>query len=96
MHQLLTIADYYGGGHMDWGGGWWIAMVIAMVLFWGLVAYWLVRAFGSRRDQRPGPGSSDALEILDCRLAEGEISPEEYRERRSLLARTAPDDPKQS
>lgn len=92
--QLLTIADYDGGGHMDWGGGWWIVMVIAMVLFWGLVAYWLVRAFGSRRDQGPGPGSSDALEILDRRLAEGLISPEEYRERRALLTKTVSDDSK--
>lgn len=83
--HLMTIADYDGGGHMDWGGGWWIVMVVVMILFWGLVAYFLVRVFSWGRDQRPGPGSSDALETLDRRLAEGVITPEEYRERRALL-----------
>lgn len=84
ISHLLTFADY-NGGHMDWGGGWWIAMVVAMVLFWGFVAYWLIRTFSSGRNEGAGPGPNNALEILDRRLAEGGISPEEYRERRALL-----------
>jgi uncharacterized membrane protein len=87
LFQLMMIARY-GGGHMDWNGGWWVLMLFGMVLFWGLVGlaiYLLVREVGSRRDQRPGSGSTDALETLDRRLAEGLISPEEYRERRALI-----------
>ena len=34
----------------DWGTGWWVVMVLAMVLFWGLVivaAVWLARSYTS-------------------------------------------------
>lgn len=75
-------------GHMDgWGAGSWVAMVILMVLFWGLViggGLWLVRAVGGA----PAPAPQlDAMAVLDRRLAEGEISPEEYRERQQLIER---------
>lgn len=85
--QLLTIADY-GGAHMDMDGGWWVVMVFGMVLFWGLVGlviYFLLRKAGSRRDQRSGSGSIDALETLDRRLAEGDITPEDYQARAAVL-----------
>ncbi len=83
-----VLGDYGGHGHMDWGGGWggwWVLMVIGMILFWGLVAYWLVREFGSRKDQRRATEPDDALAILDRRLAEGLVTPDEYRERRAIL-----------
>jgi hypothetical protein len=34
----------------DWGTGWWVVMVLMMVLFWGLViaaAVWLARSYTS-------------------------------------------------
>jgi putative membrane protein len=78
-------------GHMDWDGGWWVVMVIGMVLFWGLVILgivWLVRELsGARGAAKAEP---DALAILERRLAEGTISPEEYRERRSILTGPPP------
>jgi uncharacterized membrane protein len=82
----MTVADYPGHGHMDWdwGAGWWIVMVIAMFLFWGSVIYLLVRAFASNRNGGAEP--SDPLQVLDRRLAEGLISPDEYRERKDILA----------
>jgi len=90
--SVFQILGYYGGhGHMDWGDGWgggWILMVIGMILFWGLVAFvvvWLVREFGSRKDQRRRTEPDDALAILDRRLAEGQVTPDEYRERRAIL-----------
>ncbi len=81
----MMVADYPGDGHMDWdwGAGWWIVMAIGMALFWGLVIYLLIRTFGSSRNG--GSGSGDPLEILDRRLAEGLISPDEYRERKDIL-----------
>ena len=82
----LLLADFEFGGHMgDWGGGWWVLMAFLMVAFWGLVIVgivWLVRSLGwGQHDQR----GTSAIELLDRRLASGEISPEEYRERRAVL-----------
>ena len=85
---IQVIADYGDNGHMTWGGGWWIVMVIAMVLFWGLLAFWLIREFGARKNQSGTADSDDALTILDRRLAEGSITSDEYRERRALLIGT--------
>ena len=71
---------------MDWDDGWWL-MMIGMVVFWALVVLgivWLVREMSGRG----GLGSHrepDALELLDRRLAEGTISPEDYHERRAIL-----------
>lgn len=83
MTTAFVLADV-DGHHMD--GGWWVVMAIGMVLFWGLVILgivWLVRELaghGPRLRRKP-----DALEMLDRRLAEGTISPEDYRERREIL-----------
>ena len=69
-------------GHMgDWSAGSWLAMIA----FWALLAFllvWLVRELaGSRSEGAP----ADATEILDRRLAAGEIGVDEYRERRAVL-----------
>lgn len=73
-------------GHHDWGEGWWVVMALGMLIFWAaLIAggIWLVRERSDRRSrQRDEPA---ALEILDRRLAQGEISIEEHGERRRAL-----------
>ncbi len=78
---LLADTDHMG----DWGAGWWIVMALMMVVFWALIilgAVWLVRSLaGGHHTIR----HRDPLEVLDHRLASGEISAEEYRERRELL-----------
>lgn len=83
----------------DVGAGWWIPMVLMMVLFWGAVIFgiaWFIRT--AARD-RPGRGESPEspatkerpasregpVEILERRFAEGAISPEDYRARRGVL-----------
>ena len=82
----LLIADSSLGNHMgDWGAGWWILMALMMVVFWGLVVLgvvWLVRALMT---ERHAPRDASPFELLDRRLASGEISPEEYRERREVM-----------
>lgn len=89
---LLWLADTGWDNHMgDWGAGWWILMALMMVVFWGLVivgVVWLVRSLA---DTARRPHRADALEVLDHRLASGEITPEEYRERRATLSADRPD-----
>jgi len=81
----LSLSDVGWGHHMDgWGSGWWILMAFLMVAFWGLVIFGVVLLVRSGAWNRRGGGDS-AIELLERRLANGEISPEEYRERRALL-----------
>jgi putative membrane protein len=78
-------------GSFDGGMGWgdWLAMGLAVVIFWGLVItgiVLLVRSLGHRHDLTVGPtGPTTAVRILDERFARGEIDPEEYGRRRQLL-----------
>jgi putative membrane protein len=79
------LADW---GHMD--GGAWVFMGVGMLVFWGLVilgVVWLARTLTG--EHRPTPANSasepSALEVLDRKLAEGAIDPDDYRERRALL-----------
>lgn len=70
----------------DGGGGWWVVMVLGFFLFWGLVIAgiaWAVRAGTGNRPMGAGKG---AKEVLDERLAAGEISVEEYERRRAVIA----------
>jgi putative membrane protein len=88
--DLVLIFSDIDGHHMD--GGWWVVMAIGMVLFWALVIVglvWLARELAGRG----GIGlklRQDPLELLDRRLAEGTISPEDYSERREILRGSAP------
>lgn len=69
----------------DVGTGWWVVMMLGMVLFWGAViaiGVWLAR---SAPDRRSTSGHLSAREVLDQRLAEGEISVEEYERSRAVL-----------
>ena len=69
---------------MAFVGGWWFLPVplLWILLIIGIV--FLVRG----RDGRPPwtrSGRETAIDVLDRRLAEGELSQEQYRERRSVL-----------
>lgn len=85
---LVPLADW--DGHHD--GGWWM-MGLGMVLFWGVVIaaiVWLARDGFDRAHQRRAPsggGRETAVEILDRRFANGDITVEEYEERRRRLER---------
>ncbi len=65
---------------MMWGNGWfgWVFMVLMLALVLGGVL-WLVRGSVNGGDR------NQARKILDERLAAGEISIQEYEERRRLL-----------
>lgn len=77
---------------MMWGDGWgWLGGGLMMLVFWGaLVALvvFLVRGFGARPPHEPDIGGRPtAEEILAERFARGEISEEEFEQRRSVLGR---------
>lgn len=72
--------------HDGWGFGGWILMTVGMLAFWGFVAWMAVaaaRALSPRESQGPE-------EILDARLASGEIDIEEYERRKDVLHRPGP------
>ena len=75
---------WYGGG---WGA-WQVAlMVVGMVAFWGLLI-WAVYALvvSSTRPAGRQPGGGGPRQILDERLARGEIDTDEYRRLRQVLS----------
>ena len=87
--QAIPLADAWGM-HGDVGAGWWIVMMVAMLLFWGAVIFgvvWLIRGI-ARGGSAPGErhvSKESPVEILQRRFAEGEISAEDYRARREVL-----------
>jgi putative membrane protein len=63
----------------DIGWGWWLLMSVGMVAFWALVVYGIVFvARGGWRDRIEPPPQEGPDDILRRRLAQGEISIEEY------------------
>lgn len=78
---------YWGGGLHWWG---WLLGFIVMVAFWGAVVYagWYLFTGLSRNSQHPvGPAGSapPAKQILDERLARGDIDADEYKRLRDLI-----------
>ncbi len=80
---------------MMWGYGWggWALGALMMLVFWGgLVALviFAVRGWGgSHRGDSGQPRVPDATATLEERFARGEISKEEFEERRGVLDRHA-------
>lgn len=61
-----------------------------MLLFWALViaaVVFLVRAIAGNGGEGRGAGRTGALELLEERYAKGEISQEEFEEKRKTLQR---------
>ena len=79
--MATVLADSWGWHHGDVGIGWWIVMMLGMVVFWGAIialVVWLVR-------DRVAPHRANPDEILGRRLAVGSITVEEYEQRRAAL-----------
>jgi uncharacterized membrane protein len=74
----------HGNSHMTSGG--WILSILAAAIVLSLViaaGVWIARELRNRRNDDGGPS---ALEILDRRLASGEINTDQYVELRRTLA----------
>ena len=74
---------YWGSGVHWWG---WLLGAIGMVAFWGLIVWgiWFFVTSVTRSPDHDHP-SGGARQILDERLARGEIDAEEYRRLRDLI-----------
>jgi putative membrane protein len=78
----------YWNGHMTTAG--WIIAVLWTVIIFVLIAggiYWFVSALSGRTSgEQPQPaGEGSAREILDKRLARGELTIEQYKQLRDTL-----------
>ncbi|KMQ49858.1 hypothetical protein CHISP_3211 [Chitinispirillum alkaliphilum] len=68
--------------HMRWGWGGFVMMVLWIVLIAAII-YWVIRA--AQRGGAQGSGQESAIDILKKRYARGEISKEEFEDRKRDL-----------
>jgi putative membrane protein len=86
----MLVADGFDM-HGDFGSGWWIVMMLGMIVFWGLIVagvVWVVRELV--RGRTAHAELDTPMSLLDRRFAAGEISAAEYRERKAVLAGEPP------
>jgi putative membrane protein len=76
--DIATLADHAGD---DRGGAWWIPLALLWAALIGTVIWLVIRTIRNRGRT----GMERAREILAERYARGEISGEEYRERRDEI-----------
>lgn len=78
-------------GMWGWGGPfdsiWMLVPLVLMVAFWSLLILLVVKLV--RRRPPPTTTRSPALEVLEERYARGEISRDDFLERRSVLSAEA-------
>jgi putative membrane protein len=71
-----------------WGfGGWWIMPVI-MIVFWGLIIWGIVAlviSAGRRNVKQDNINKESPMDILSVRYARGEITKEEFEERKRVI-----------
>ena len=72
----------------SWGGGFWFGPIL-MILFWLIIiggAILIIYALVNPQRSVPPSTGESALEILKSRYAKGEISKEEFEEKKKDLA----------
>lgn len=73
-------------GMHDTSVGWWIVMSLGMLAFWALVIWAVWRTFADRAvDRATSRRPETPVEILKRRLADGEITVDEYEDLRETL-----------
>lgn len=71
-------------GHM--GAGWAVLLVAAMVTMMGGMG-WMMWSMMRGHGEHRGQEREDAVQILETRYARGELTTEEYQERRAQIGR---------
>ena len=88
----------YGYGDHGMGAGDWIGMGVGLVVLTALVVLVIVlltraRTTPAMTPVKAAPGRESAEELLQRRLAEGAIAPDEYRARLAALRAEEPPPP---
>jgi putative membrane protein len=88
MHGHMLDGHMMGGGMMGGGAFMWFWAIFAVVVLALLVVgvVWLVRTLA---DAGPAGATSTARQELDLRYARGELTREEYQQRRADLEGSA-------
>ena len=79
--------------HMVWGPGWWILGSFLWLAFWIAVILVIVGLVRGRQGSPTSASMTPALRVLEERYARGEISREEFLERRAVLSGAGPPPP---
>ena len=72
-------------GHMSWGAGHSLFGGLLMLVFWAAVIGVIVFAVRWLSDRDAKQKKPNALDVLNERLARGDIEPEDYEARRKIL-----------
>jgi putative membrane protein len=80
------MTDLLANAWHDDGPGWWIVFFPLFWLFVIGVVVFVLRGTGRWGPRGPHVPRESAIEVLDRRFAQGELSLEEYRERRAVLS----------
>jgi len=78
------------------GAGGWVFMALGNIIIWSLIIafiVWLARDLRTRPHGHHITSGASASEILDRRLASGEITPEQYQQLHTTLATKPSDSP---
>jgi len=78
----------FRGMHEGMGAGGWVLMIVFGTALLALIAWAIARIVPSRTDEgrEPSRSAGEPVEILDRRLAGGEIDVETYEQLRSKLS----------
>jgi len=77
------------GYHSGMDAGWWIVMAIFWVVLIGLIIWALLRLFPGRGRSAEGAQGENPRQLLDRRLASGEIDTGTYDQLRERIDRGA-------
>ncbi len=84
LFSLASAVPFATDWHDD-GPGWWIFFPLFWIVVIGTVIL-VIRNTGRWGPRGGAVQRESAVEVLDRRFAEGELSLEEYRERRAILS----------
>jgi len=80
--EAFTMMGWYGGG-MGWAA--WLGMGVFWLVLLGLIVWLVMWLLPGSSGATTGSGGESALEILDRRLASGEIDLETWQAQRAAL-----------
>jgi len=78
------------------GTGGWVFMVLGNIVIWGLIIafiIWLAQDLRTRPHRHHIASGASATEILDRRLATGELNADEYKHLHATLSQTSSGQP---